>query len=395
MLGFALDTAATLAAIAGGAGRLVADRVLARADLRPVSVPRAISQLTPAWMTRALQAEFPRVRVSAVAPLEHHAGTTDRCRLTLSYDATPQGAQPPATVFVKLAPASLTARLFGDLMELGTSEVRFYRELAREVPVEVPRAFHVSTAGFAAAFVLVLEDLAERGASFSDVSQRATAELASRVARELARLHGAFWDSPRLRTDLAWLKGPDRNPALRLERSLCRATVGLGVRRFPEVVPDEVREACQRIVAARDRLDAYWSAQPLTLIHGDSHIGNLYFIGERVGFLDWQVVQRGPGLRDLSYFLINSISTETRREHERRIIAEYLAVLRELGVAAPTLDQAWEQHRLLAFHAFIAAAVTAAARELQPEAIARAGLARACAAIVDLESLRALDRLGA
>jgi aminoglycoside phosphotransferase (APT) family kinase protein len=146
-------------------------------------------------------------------------------------------------------------------------------------------------------------------------------------------------------------------------------------------------------VAARDRLDAYWSTQPLTLIHGDSHIGNLYFIGERVGFFDWQVVQRGPGLRDLSYFLITSLPVEIRREHERAILGEYLAALRDAGGPAPASDRAWEQHRLHAFHAFVAAAVTAAARELQPDPVARAGLARACAALTDLESLRALERL--
>ena len=61
-------------------------------------------------------------------------------------------------------------------------------------------------------------------------------------------------------------------------------------------------------------LEALWARPPLTLIHGDAHAGNLFFDGPEVGFLDWQVVQRGQGMRDVSYFLGNSLSVQTRRE---------------------------------------------------------------------------------
>jgi 5-methylthioribose kinase len=177
------------------------------------------------------------------------------------------------------------------------------------------------------------------------------------------------------------------------QRALCAAAVRPGLARFPELVPDAVRAAAPRIVAARDRLDAFSAARPRTLIHGDSHSGNLYFVGDDVGFLDWQIAQCGPGMRDVTYFLISSLETDLRRNHERALIGHYLDELSRHGVAAPSHEDAWREHRLHAFHTWIATVVTAAAATLQVETIARAGVARSSCALVDLDSLAALDAI--
>ena len=142
-------------------------------------------------------------------------------------------------------------------------------------------------------------------------------------------------------------------------------------------------------------LEALWTRPPLTLIHGDAHVGNLFFDGPEVGFLDWQVVQRGQGMRDVGYFLANSLAVETRREHDEALIRVYLAALAEAGVPPVPFSVAWEQYRLHALYAWIAAVVTAAAATLQGEAIVRAGLERSSAAVMDLDSLGALrEHLG-
>jgi aminoglycoside phosphotransferase (APT) family kinase protein len=144
------------------------------------------------------------------------------------------------------------------------------------------------------------------------------------------------------------------------------------------------------VTAARDALEDAWAQGPVTLVHGDAHAGNLYFPPGDVGFLDWQVVQCGQGMRDLTYFAVLSLPTEVRRAHERELIALYLTTLAERGIAAPTPEIAWEQYRLHAFYAWIAAVVTAAAATLQSEEIVRAGLGRSSVALLDLDSLALL-----
>jgi len=367
--------------------RLAADRMAADHD-----IPGAAAGVTAGWLTSALEGLFPGVRVRRLETLAEDAGTTQRARLAVMYDDPGRGDAPPESIFVKLAPADLRTRLFVNLLCLGSTEVRFYRELALDVPVDVARVFHVRS-GRAGRFVLVLEDLAARGVRFAEVGQPITVETARLVVRGLARLHAAFWESARFRADLAWLERGHHDATYRIGRLLSAVSVKPMLARFGDLVPAELRAAAGRIACARDRLEAAWARPPCTVIHGDAHAGNLYYPPGGVGFLDWQVVQRGQGMRDVTYFLVHSLSTELRREREGELIDLYRATLGEHGVVPPPAEAARGQYRLHALYAWIAAAVTSAAATLQSERIVRAGLARSCAAVMDLDSLAALECL--
>ena len=371
-------------------GRLRPDR---SASVASEFIPGEVPSVTAAWLTGVLQNHFPGARVASVAQAGGDAGTTERARLTVAYAAAGSGDAPPASVFVKLPPRDAKTRLFVNLMALGENEVRFYREIAPKLSIDVPRALHVAYTGRARSFILVLEDLTARGARFTDVSHHVTLDEARTVVLTLAQLHARFWDDPRLVNELAWLRHTDRNRNYPVERLLCAAAVPAALRKHPDLVPRELHESAARIIAARDRLEAAWATGPLTVVHGDAHAGNMYFCDGRAGLLDWQVVQCGQGMRDVGYFLTNSLATGVRRAHEHELIRTYLAALAELGAYAPGSDSAWRQYRLHALYAWIAAAVTAAAATFQSEPIVRAGLTRTSTAVVDLQSLEALDEL--
>lgn len=354
--------------------------------------PTRVADVDAAWVTRALQEAFPGCRVAALEVLDRNAGTTERARLRVTYREIGTGGLPPASLFVKLAPTDVRTRLFVDLMRLGSTEVRFYREAVDDVPGERPRVYHAATTGRAQSFALLLEDLGARGARFTNASQALGVDEARLVMVRLARLHAAFWESPRFASDLAWLKSRERNDRYPVERFLCALAVPSGVAAFRDLVPPTLQADVSRILAARDALEDAWARGPRTLIHGDAHAGNLYFLPNAVGLLDWQLAQRGQGMRDVAYFLSNSLPIPVRREHERALIALYLATLAKHGVTPPTVDVAWEQYRLHAIYAWIAAAVTAAAATLQEAPIVRAAIERTSVALLDLDSLAALSR---
>ncbi len=352
--------------------------------------PTRVADVDPLWLSRALQEAFPGCRVAAVEVLEQHAGTTERARLGVTYGDIGHGGLPPASLFVKLAPGDVRTRLFVNLMQLGSTEMRFYREVAGGIPGELPRVYHASAAGRARSFALLLEDLGARGARFRDASQALGVDEARLVMVRLALLHAACWETPRFASDLAWLKSRDHNALYPVERFLCALAVPAGVAAFGDLIPRDLRAVVPRIIAARDALEDAWARGPLTLIHGDAHAGNLYFLPGAVGLLDWQLVQRAQGMRDVAYFLANSLPIAVRREHERALIALYLRALAEHGVTPPAFDVAWEQYRLHAVYAWIAVAVTGAAATLQQEPIVRAAIERTSIAVLDLDSLAAL-----
>ena len=130
-----------------------------------------------------------------------------------------------------------------------------------------------------------------------------------------------------------------------------------------------------------------------TLIHGDSHLGNLLLDGEEIGFLDWACTAKAPGIRDVGYFLSNSIPTELRRDQERELLTRYLASLERAGGTPTSFEEAWREYRLHVASGWVAATVTAAAgSRMQALEIGLRSMKRATAAIADLETPELLGR---
>ncbi len=372
-------------------GWIAREQLMGRALARADGIPLDLDGVDAAWASEALGALGAGVRVREVERLEGHSGTTTRQQIRLTY-AVPASTL-PATLFVKLTPRPLATRLFGALFQLGRSEVAFYREVRASVPVQTPRVYCARTAARGCRFVLLLEDLAARGCRFGGFRRPLGLGEARAVVAALARLHAAFWESPRFRGDLAWLKSRANNPWAPIERFVCARSNAPALKRFGDLVPREVREGAHRIHAHRDLLEEHWAAGPLTLLHGDPHVANLYFDGEDVGFLDWQVVQKGQGVRDVAYFVINSLPTGLRREREGELLDHYVETLADCGVEGIDLGELWRCYRSHAMYVWISNSVTAAAGGLQPQAVVRQAIERAGAALEDLEAFELLDRL--
>jgi hypothetical protein len=371
-----------------GADRLAGPRC-ARAD----GVPLSPAGVDAAWLTQALQAVAPGTVVTQLERVDGHSGTTTRERIRFATNAVGRRAGLPASLFLKITPAQLGTRLFTSLLGLGAAEVDFYRSLGGALPVKAPRVFCARRARRGGRFVLLLEDLAASGCRFCSIGNPISLTEARAVVTALGRLHAAFWESPRFTGDLAWLRSAGNNPQRRLEWWISERSHGPALAKLGDVVPAEVRANAHRIHAQRPALEAHWARAPRTLIHGDPHAGNLYFDGDEAGFFDWQVVQVGPGLRDVSYFLVNSVDTELRRRHERELLALYLEALAAGGAPGRDADAAWEEHRLFALYTWIAISVTAAASGLQERQIVHGAARRTAAALQDLGSFDALDAL--
>jgi aminoglycoside/choline kinase family phosphotransferase len=367
-LSFLLQAVRSLARI--GVGRLGR-----RAGGGGSDVPSRLTEITPTWLSRALQSQSPGVEVRSVERLDDHSGTTTRARFRMTYARADADATLPATIFVKIAPIGIKQRVFVDLAGLGRTEVSFYNQIRSAVPVRAPRAYVARSAASGIDFVLLLEDLAASGCRVSDVRRGCGLEEAQAVVTELAKLHAAFSESPRFAADLNWVASREnRRRRMGWERFVSGQLMQLAAKRFGRKMPEEFSRACVLVRRRREHLEDLWAGGPQTLVHGDPHLGNLFFDADRVGFLDWQVIQRAPGMKDVSYFLCNSLRTELRRAHERDLIRHYLETLAALGVPPATFDETWHQHRIFALYSWLAATFTAAASGLQDADIAMAGM---------------------
>jgi hypothetical protein len=205
---------------------------------------------------------------------------------------------------------------------------------------------------------MVLEDLEASGCRFPSPNDDDIEARAHDIVEQLASLHAPFWESGRFApgADLEWLA----------ERANRGGGAGRGfIKQAVEVLGDSMDEEFHRIadlyIAHAEDITRLMGEGAGTLVHGDSHIGNLFVdvvAGGRTGFLDWAVLCKAPGIRDVSYVLCNSVPTDVREANERELIGRYCELL---GAAGIRLDpsEAWDQHRLFAVYSWVSATATA------------------------------------
>ena len=304
------------------------------------TVPVEASDLTPEWLSEVLGATVAEVKI-----LDHAFATNQRVRVGLTYARADAG---PASLFVKLAPLDPAHREMIGASGMGKREAQFYAEVAPSLELRVPRAYYSATADDGN-FVILLEDLAAAGCAFSDGEWGVNATAAAGALEELARFHARFQD-PAVRAAVApWVDEPQPNRS-EATAQLLRHVLD----EHRDVLTPAYIAAGDLYVEHHDRVDALWHAGPQTFIHGDTHIGNVFLDGSRVGFHDWGLCRVSTPLRDVSYFLTMSVDPEERRRSERELIRIYLDALRAAGGPEISFDDAWSVHRFQASYTVIA-----------------------------------------
>jgi len=345
-------------------------------------IPADPNAITPAWLSEALAKSFPGVEVASVAIVDRHSGTTGRAKLRLGYAA---GSRGPDTVFVKLPPFSEAQRGLVAATDMGRREARVYASLAAETPVRVPRCHFAAFGDQPTDYICVLEDLEAVGCTFPKNVEQHARERGRSLIEALARLHAHFWEDERFAHELSWIK-----PAMR--GAFGAKLVETARERYADELPPVFAELCRLYVAHHERIAELLDEGGSTLIHGDTHTGNQFLDGDRVGLYDWAVISRSPGIRDVAIFLGNSCPPEVRRAEQDGWMRAYHQGLVAGGVDAPTQDELWRRLRLAVLYGWVAATTTAAVGDRwQPIEVgmrAMRGATQACAELSTLEAFR-------
>lgn len=309
--------------------------------------------------------------------LDDQSGTTRRTRARLHLANGEELA-----VFVKRPSRSLVARAFVTVPRLSRAEVSFYTELRDQVPIATPLCH--GAGHFWRGFIVVLEDLADSGATLRRSTDTLSADDAASLLASLAAMHLQWWGSTDSHRWLALNPRRELKLGALLSPSLCR----LGLWRVGSAVPEKLRQPIARYARNRRAAQEAMSAGPTTLIHNDCHPGNQFVAADgRPGLIDWQLCRAGPWARDVAYLLATSLEPETRRTAERDLLAGYL---RHLGPVAPEFDEAWLAYRRNVVYAVEAMLVTAAVGVMMPKSTSLVLVNRAATAAADLDSFGAL-----
>ncbi|HET6949429.1 MAG TPA: phosphotransferase [Acidimicrobiales bacterium] len=372
----------SIAATIGALGQVA----MALSPWAPAPKPRTVAEVDQGWLGNVLAAGTPGARIIAMEDRGGTSGTTDRRRLALTWNEAGAEAGLPASLFLKATSPSPKNRTMVAALWMATNEVKFYDQVRPSLGEIAPIAHHAQ-ASHGARFMLVLEDLLERGAEPIMSGEAATVGHAGALMDVFAELHAAYWCSPRLKADLSWVAPMTGRPGFSLLASQFRRTRRKFLAQADQRgLSPRVRRMLELLNADDIALYRTWEDGPQTLVHGDSHVGNTYALPDgRAGLLDWQVIFSTRGMRELTYFMIGGLDVDTRRANEKALIQRYLDGLATHGVAEPpTFEEAWADYRYFVHDSWDSVALTILWAGLHPAEALAEGLRRASTAVEDL-----------
>jgi hypothetical protein len=309
-----------------------------------ISIADTPEDLTPSWLTAALTSSRVLEGARVVKATFHPIGTGQMCdcvRLDLHYD---RPTDAPGTIVAKLPAADETSRATAKALRSYENEVRFYQELAPELPIRTPHAYYADIDVDSASFVLLLEDLAP--ARQGDQLRGCMPGQAQIALEELVKLHASHWGDVSL-ADIEWLHGDKATNNQFLMALLPGLWEGFRARYAAELSVDVIQAG----TALFSQIEAYLLAEhgPSTVVHGDYRLDNLLFDpapgGVPVAVVDWQLCTDGPAMNDVAYFIGAGLAVGDRRTVEMDLVRSYHTSLAGAGVSDYAWDQCWQDYR--------------------------------------------------
>lgn len=328
--------------------------------IRPEKVmePGTLNHWLNAW---PVAADFGPVDIARVTRQDIPSVSSNCQNLVLSLEQSVESGLPDS-VFVKVPMTSPATQWFLNLVNSWRLESWFFEHIARELPIRTPVTYATHCRG--SRFFLIQENLRldPEVQLFTNLDMMAgpSLDLVNRCLDTFARLHSVHYGlnaaerEQILPLDYHMMLSPSRGA---LSRLLNQSALKPCLKKQPGVMPDAVQAAYRTTLENWDRLLEHWYSGPLSLLHGDSHLGNFFVSGDEMGMLDWQAAHWGKGVRDVQYFLIDALPQEVLAANERQLL-DYYVERRAVHGAAIDGEEAWQDYRSFTYHTLMTIVVS-------------------------------------
>jgi hypothetical protein len=251
-------------------------------------------------------------------------------RVSLDYDKQEKNA--PKSVVVKIEPESDTLHRFGDELNAFQREIRFYKEVASNVPIRLPILYF--SVDEPPAYSMVMEDLSSYTPGDQVIGMHRNQVMAT--VEILAKLQARYWNNIALE-QLKWM--PTTN-AVGVDYQQKWVSF---VTHFGSYVDREGLEVGERLGNSISWLEKEIEKRPKTIVHTDLREDNLLFgdpnSDEAILILDWQLAIRSIGVFDVARIIGGSELPSERSGHQFEVLRRWYDALIREGVR----DYSWEE----------------------------------------------------
>lgn len=316
---------------------------MTRSTASALPLPLHIRDIEAGWLGVALGAQYPGLIVTHAETVAVLFGTSTKVRVRIECEGPGREA---------LGPTLIVKGGFEDhspgLAAMYANEARFYADIAPLIPMVTPLCHFAGSDPGSYQSIVILEDLKRPGLDFCNPLVPQSFEQIARRLDGMAAYHAATWETEHFQPGGRWSDIASRFDTWGLDymKTYLQPKIWDHYMALPRAgaVPERFRDRVWMETALR-RLGEIQAEQPHCLIHGDTHLGNLYIAEDGTpGFFDAQVA-RTAWHHEIAYHIVCALTPEDRARWERELLEYYLGQLETHG--GPRLDRedAWLDYR--------------------------------------------------
>ena len=299
-------------------------------------------EITPEWVTYALSEGGVLTNSQVVSVDKKILGEgvgllSSVVKVSIKYDSKEPGT--PDSVVVKMEPEEEWSKDFNEELSSFQREIRFYREVAQEAPIRLPKFYYAVDEP--PAYSLVLEDLSHYTPGDQVVGMHQSQVLDTVV--EIARLQAKYWNNYDLEK-LSWM--PRRN---NVSDNFSENWLSF-VENYSQLISKDAIVLGDKLSNHIEWKNDEIEKRPLTLVHADLREDNLLFAPEGsaqgVLIIDWQLTIRNIGAADVARLMGGSEIPKERKGHQFEILRKWYDTLISEGVSNYSWDDAVYDFRL-------------------------------------------------
>ena len=308
-----------------------------------MKLPLTPEEVTTEWLNEALRYRHPDVVVSSSEIVDIIWGTSTKIRVALNYESG-RDCGLPETMIVKGGFEEHSPKM----KEMYINEIRAYRDVLPLIEMNAPVCYYAGSDPDSHQSIVIMEDLKAKGAVFLHPQKPQTYDQVARRLTAMARYHAQTWNSPEFKPGggLDFVGGRHDGWSVEYQERYLVPEV------WQHYIDSPRGAAVSTILHDREwmrgalrKIGEYHRQFPECLIHGDTHLGNLYEEADGTpGFFDMQVA-RGPWFMEVTYHLVCALDINDRPRYEQALLIHYLEALKANGIDAPDFDSAMDAYR--------------------------------------------------
>ena len=329
-------------------------------ETRP-RLPVTMDDITADYLTGMLQDYAPGVSISRIEQTDVWHGFTTVMRYRIEVNDVGKEAGLGPTIIVKCG----LEKHSPSRSRTYAMEALAYRNILPELGLKIPKTYFSDVEPAQRQTLLLMEDMTARGVTFGHYAETHSLEQAKKYIIALADFHARTWESPDIKPGGRWeSKGrfeygkgqwfgvPNNGIAMLTDY----------LREFGFLKPEHwatclAQPRCAAV--SKYLLDPEWAElavivaanvgqrAPKCIIHGDTHLGNLYWEPDGAAAFFDPAPRIEAGYSEIIYYLINCLDPMDRRRHEHDLTRLYISELKRRGVTPPEFDDMWRQMCLM------------------------------------------------